>query len=315
MAIWREVDGADTAPFAEPTVVTIGTFDGVHLGHQSLLARACEVAEERPIVAVTFDPHPVAVFAPDRVPALLTGIERRVELLRAEGAGEVRVLAFSREMAVWSPEEFVRRVLIEDLRAAHVVVGENFTYGSKASGDVATLTRFGAEHGFAVDALPLAGDAQEYSSSLVRRLVAGGDVAAAARILGRPAEVSGVVTRGDQRGRDLGFPTANVPVASGFAVPGDGVYAAWVVPLSQDAGQRWPAAVSVGDNPTFDGTERRVEAYVLDRTDLDLYDQEIRVEFVQRLRGMEAFGSVEALVEQMHADVAAARRALGLPPA
>ncbi len=311
VVIWRDVTGAGSDPSTSSSVVTIGTFDGVHLGHQTLLARAREVADAagEPVVAVTFDPHPIAVFAPERAPRLLTDVERRVELLHAGGADEVRVLAFDRTMAAWSPDEFARRVLVDDLRASHVVVGENFTYGSKASGDVACLADFGAGHGFATEALALAGGSEEYSSTLVRRLVESGDVARAAEVLGRPAEVNGVVVQGEQRGRELGFPTANVPVPVGLATPDDGVYAAWVLDLD-GAGERWPAAVSVGDNPTFKGLERRVESYVIDRTGLDLYGHRIRVELVERLRGMVAYTSLEALIEQMHADVARAREIL-----
>ncbi|MFT4187146.1 MAG: bifunctional riboflavin kinase/FAD synthetase [Aeromicrobium sp.] len=313
MAIWRDVTGAGAEPSSAPTAVTVGTFDGVHRGHQTLLDRSRELAASGGlrVVAVTFDPHPVAVFAPDRAPALLTGIERRVELLREAGADDVRVLAFDREMAGWTPEEFARRVLVDDLRAAHVVVGENFTYGRKASGDVATLSAFGAEHGFAVEGLELFGGDEEFSSTLVRRLVAAGEVAAAADVLGRAPESTGVVVRGDRRGRELGFPTANIPVPAGVATPADGVYAARVAVLDgSHAGERWPAAVSVGDNPTFDGAERRVEAHVLDRSDLDLYDTSIRVEFVARLRGMTAFDSIDALVDQMRADVERTRTLL-----
>lgn len=311
VAIWRDVAGAGSDPSTSSTVVTIGTFDGVHRGHQTLLHRAREVADAagEQVVAVTFDPHPIAVFAPERAPHLLTDVARRVELLHDGGADEVRVLAFDRTMAGWSPDEFAQRVLVDDLRASHVVVGQNFTYGSKASGDVACLAAFGAGHGFATEALELAGGSEEYSSTLVRRLVESGDVAGAAEVLGRPAEVNGVVVQGEQRGRELGFPTANVPVPDGLATPDDGVYAAWVLDLDA-GGERWPAAVSVGDNPTFEGVSRRVESYVIDRTGLDLYGHRIRVELIERLRGMEAYPSLEALVEQMHADVARARAIL-----
>ena len=316
VAIWRDVKGAGSAPSTSSTVVTIGTFDGVHLGHQTLLARAREVADAagEQVVAVTFDPHPIAVFAPDRAPRLLSDLERRVELLHEGGADEGRVLAFDRAMAAWSPDEFAQRVLVDDLRASHVVVGQNFTYGSKAAGDVVCLAAFGADHGFVTEALELAGGSEEYSSTLVRRLVESGDVVGAAAVLGRPAEVNGVVARGEQRGRELGFPTANVPVPEAQATPADGVYAAWVLDFDGAASggspERWPAAVSVGDNPTFEGVSRRVESYVIDRTGLDLYGHRIRVELVERLRGMEAYESLEALVEQMHADVDRARAIL-----
>ena len=307
VTIWREAPGAATAPRTGPTAVTIGNFDGVHRGHQHVIARTRELADGIPVVAVTFDPHPMAVVAPDRAPLRLTSIARRVELLHAAGADEVRVLAFSHEMSTWSPESFVQNVVVEQLGARTVVVGENFRFGQRASGDVGLLRRMGEAAGFVVDGLDLDGGEVPFSSTLVRRLVAEGDMRAAASVLGRPHEVSGVVVTGDRRGRELGFPTANVPVDEEFCVPPDGVYAGHVVRAS---GERLPAAISVGSNPTFDGTQRRVESYVLDRTDLDLYGEHLRVELVEHLRGMVRFEGIEPLVEQMHADVARTRSLL-----
>jgi riboflavin kinase/FMN adenylyltransferase len=217
-------------------------------------------------------------------------------------------LAFDREMAAWTPADFVRTVLVGSLHAKAVVVGENFRYGSRASGDVALLRHDLQEFGCLVTGVDLA-DAGELAgealcSTLVRDLIAAGLVAEAAVVLGRPHEVSGTVRRGDGRGKDLGFPTANVPVDERYSVPADGVYAGRVVV----DGHRHDAAISVGTNPTFDGTERRVESYLIDIADgLDLYDHDVRVEFVQRLRGMENFDTVDALVAQMHDDVADAR--------
>ncbi|MEH3033277.1 MAG: bifunctional riboflavin kinase/FAD synthetase [Aeromicrobium erythreum] len=310
MTTWREAPGAATAPRTEPAAVTIGAFDGVHRGHQALLRRTREAGDGLPVVAVTFDPHPVAVVAPDRVPPRLTSLQRRIELLHAHGADEVRVLAFDREMSSMSPRDFVTHVLAEQLACGVVVVGRNFRFGARAAGDVDLLTELGPELGYASRPLDLAGDGETWSSTRVRTLVAAGDLDGAAQVLGRPHEVEGVVTRGDQRGRDLGFPTANVPVDASWAVPPDGVYAGRVVDL--DGSQEpWPAAISIGTNPTFDGTERRVESYVMDHGhDLDLYGRRIRVELVRHLRSMVAYRGVEALVEQMHADVAAARDAL-----
>lgn len=306
MNIWRDVSGTATGPRDEPAVVTIGNFDGVHRGHQHLLDIAHELGD--PVVAVTFDPHPTAVFAPDQAPQLLTTFARRIELLRQNGADEVRALAFDREMAAWSPEEFVRTVLVGELRAKAVVVGENFRYGSRASGNVDLLRADLGEFGCLVTGVDLdeAGgvDGVSFSSTFVRELVASGRVADAAVVLGRPHEVSGVVRRGDGRGRDLGFPTANVPVDEQYAVPSDGVYAGRLVV----DGQSHDAAISVGTNPTFAGTERRVESFLINVTEgIDLYDRTVRVEFVERLRGMEAFDSVDALVAQMHDDVAETR--------
>ena len=296
--IWRTVDGATTTSRDASAVVTIGTFDGVHRGHQELIARA--QAAGQPVVAVTFDPHPVEVFAPEKAPLRLTSIERRVQLLSDAGADEVRVLAFDREMAGWSPEEFIDRVIVGELRAQAVVVGENFTFGSRAAGNCDVLRQVGQRVGFTVDEVGLTGGDLPWSSTRVRAAIADGDMQVAAEILGRPHGVEGVVSLGQQRGRELGFPTANVPVDERFAVPPDGVYATWFVRAS---GERLPAATSVGTNPTFGAHDRRVEAYVLDRTDLDLYGETVRVDFVQRLRGMVTFDGIEPLLEQMQRDV------------
>jgi riboflavin kinase/FMN adenylyltransferase len=307
--IWRDFRGAATTPRQEPSAVTVGNFDGVHRGHQHVLARTRELADGLPVIAVTFDPHPLTVVAPAHAPQRLTTIERRVELLLDAGADEVRILAFSREMADWPPQEFIDRVLVDQLKASLVVVGDNFRFGSKASGDTAFLTAAGERGGFRVDGLGLDGGAVPYSSTLVRSLVADGRLREAADVLGRPHEVTGVVVEGDKRGRELGFPTANVPVDETYAVPPDGVYAGWVVRAD---GERLPAAISVGTNPTFDGVERRVESYVLDRTDLELYGEAIRVEFVDLLRGMVRFDGIDALIVQMHDDVDRTRAILGL---
>ena len=307
--MWRDTEGAATDPRTSSAAVAIGTFDGVHRGHQHVLDRTRELADGAPVVAVTFDPHPMAVVRPDREPRKLTTLERRVELLLQHGADEVRVLAFTTEMSGWSPAEFVERVLVDELHSDVVVVGEKFRFGHKAAGDVAFLATAGGQHGFRAVGLPLIGDGEVLSSTRARAHIAAGELTQAAEVLGRPHEVSGVVVRGDQRGRDLGFPTANVPVDESYAVPPDGVYACWVVRAS---GERLPAATSIGTNPTFDGVERRVESYVLDRTDLDLYDELIRVELVDHLRGMVKYVGVEPLIKQMQDDVERTRGILGL---
>jgi riboflavin kinase/FMN adenylyltransferase len=293
------------------TVVVIGNFDGVHLGHQHVLARAQEVAAERSltVVAVTFDPHPMAVLRPEHAPVQLTTIEARAELLTAAGADHVLAVPFDRDMAGWSPEHFIQRVLVDTLHAAAVVVGANFRFGSRASGDVATLRAAGETSGFEVVGLALDGGPMVWSSTYVRQCLAAGDVAGAAEALGRPYAVRGTVVRGDERGRELGFPTANVPTDGLTAAPADGVYAGWLRRL--DTGEVYPAAISVGTNPTFDGVRyRRVESYVLDRVDLELYGVEVEVSFVERLRGMVAFESVDKLVAQMNDDVDRAREIL-----
>lgn len=311
---WRSL--ADVPDGLGPTAVVIGNFDGVHLGHRRVLARARELAGARglPVVAVTFDPHPMAVLRPDHAPTQLTTMARRAELLGEAGADHVLALPFDTDMAAWSPEEFAQRVLVDALHAAVVVVGANFRFGSKAAGDVRFLQQYGAEHGFEAEGIPLDGGPMVWSSTYIRTCLAAGDVAGAAEALGHPYAVRGVVVQGDQRGRELGYPTANVPTAGTTAAPADGVYAGWLRRLDTD--ETFPAAISVGTNPTFTGVrDRRVESYVLDRTDLELYGVEVEVSFVERLRGMVTFDSVEALLEQMHADVEQTRVVLGLPDA
>jgi riboflavin kinase/FMN adenylyltransferase len=310
--IWRSLD--DVPADLGRTAVVIGNFDGVHLGHQHVVreARSAADTEGLRVVAVTFDPHPMAVLRPEHAPTTITDIETRAELLRDAGVDDVLALPFDRDVASWSPQEFARRVLADVLHAAVVVVGANFRYGSRASGDVATLTASGEELGFRAIGVPLDGGPQVWSSTYVRTCLATGDVAGAAEALGRPFVVRGVVVRGDRRGRELGFPTANVPTRVLTAAPADGVYAGWLRRL--DTGERFPAAISVGTNPTFDGErERRVESYVLDRDDLELYDVEVEVSFVDRIRGMERFDGVDALIETMHKDVRRAHDILGRP--
>lgn len=310
MQMWRSLD--DVPADLGRTVVVIGNFDGVHLGHRHVLSRAREMADERglPVVAVTFDPHPMAVLRPEHAPTTLTTIEVRAELLAESGVDDVLTLPFDRDVAAWSPEQFITRVLVDALHAAVVVVGANFRFGNRAAGDVATLREHGARLDFVAEGIELDGGPQVWSSTYVRTCLAAGDVAGAAEALGRPYAVRGVVVRGDQRGRELGFPTANVPTGEMAAAPPDGVYAGWLRRL--DTGETYPAAISVGTNPTFDGVrERRVESYVLDRTDLELYGVEVEVSFVERLRGMVAFESVEKLVAQMDDDVARSRELLG----
>ena len=309
MQIWRSLE--EVPSDLGPTVVVVGNFDGVHLGHRHVVNRARERAAARSltVVAVTFDPHPMAVLRPEHAPTALTSLEVRAELLADAGADAVLALPFDRDVARWSPEEFVRRVLVDGLHAATVVVGANFRFGHRAAGDVATLRETGERYGFTAEGIALDGGPQVWSSTYVRMSLAAGAVAAAAEALGRPYAVRGVVVRGDQRGRELGFPTANVPTGALTAVPPDGVYAGTLRRL--DTGETYPAAISVGTNPTFDGVrERRVESYVLDRTDLDLYGVEVEVGFVDRLRGMVAFESIDELVEQMRADVDRARALL-----
>lgn len=309
MEIWRALD--DVPAGLGRTVVVIGNFDGVHRGHRRVVDRAREVAGARglPLVAVTFDPHPMAVLRPEHAPTMLTTIEDRAVLLGQSGVDHVLALPFDLEVAGWSPGHFIDTVLVDRLHAAAVVVGANFRFGSKAAGDVTLLAGAGAVRDFEVEGIALDAGPMVWSSTYVRTCLATGDVAGAAEALGRPFSVRGVVVEGDRRGRELGFPTANVPTSGLSAAPADGVYAGRLTRL--DTGERFPAAISVGSNPTFDGhRERRVESYVLDRDDLELYGVEVEVAFVDRLRGMVAFDSVDALVGQMTADVDRARELL-----
>lgn len=304
------------------SVVCIGVFDGVHRGHRSVVARARALADQSGahVVAVTFDPHPSAVVRPDTQPLMLSTVAHRVSLLHRAGSDDVLVLPFTTDVASWTPVEFVERVLVTGLRAEAVVVGEGFRFGHRAAGDVALLQKLGPEHDFTVVPLSLEhgalvehGDAAEvaWSSTYVRQCVLEGDVAEAARALTRPHRVEGVVVHGDHRGRGLGYPTANLATVDHAAVPADGVYAGWLVRgANGDDEERLPAAISIGTNPTFDGEERRVEAYVLDRTDLDLYGEHVAIDFVERLRPTVKFDGVEPLLAQMAEDVARARQLL-----
>jgi riboflavin kinase/FMN adenylyltransferase len=308
--IWRDVD--DVPADLGRTVVSIGNFDGVHLGHAHVLREAQATAQRLGIdtvVAVTFDPHPMAVLRPEHAPPTLTSIETRSRLLEAAGIDSILVVGFDREVASWSPEEFIDRILVDTLHAGAVVVGANFRFGNKAAGEVATLVEAGASRDFETVGVALDGGPQVWSSTYVRQCLATGDVAGAAEALGRPFTVRGTVVEGDKRGRELGYPTANVPLPPVDAAPADGVYAGWLT--RHDTGERFPAAISVGTNPTFDGErDRRVESYVLDRDDLELYGVEVEVAFVDRLRGMVKFEGIEALVETMHDDVRRARELL-----
>ena len=316
MRIWRSLD--DVPADLGRSVVVIGNFDGVHLGHRHVVRRARELADVDglPVVAVTFDPHPMAVLRPEHAPLALTDIAPRCVLLAEAGVDDVLVIPFSRDIAAWTPEEFVDRVIVEGLHASGVVVGGNFRFGARAAGDVGMLAEAGRSRDFQVVGVALDGGPQVWSSTYVRTCLAGGDVEGAAEALGRPYSVVGPVVVGDRRGRELGYPTANV-LTHGLAAPADGVYAGWLTVLDPATGrpgpgEPMPTAISVGTNPTFDGErERRVEAYVLDRTDLDLYGELVEISFVARIRGMVKFEGIEALVETMGEDVARTRELLG----
>jgi riboflavin kinase/FMN adenylyltransferase len=293
------------------SVVTIGVFDGVHRGHQQLIAAAVEEGRVRalPTVLITFDPHPAEVVRPGSHPGRLTGLRRRADLVAELGVDAFLVLPFTVELARMSPAEFAHEVLVERLHAAAVVVGRNFTFGHRATGNVAVLGELGNRFGFAVEGMELTTDGARdhitFSSTYVRACIDAGDVEAAAAALGRPHRVEGVVVHGFHRGRKLGFPTANIASPPYTALPADGVYAGRFV----IGDRQLPAAVSVGSNPTFSGTERTVEAYVLD-VDEDYYGYEVGVDLVARLRGQERFADLDSLRAAIENDVARTRALL-----
>jgi riboflavin kinase/FMN adenylyltransferase len=296
------------------SVITVGVFDGVHRGHQQLIGRAVAQARERdlPSVLVTFDPHPTEVIRPGHHPAQLTTLARRAELVSELGITAFCVLPFTPEIARMPADEFAHEVLVERLHAAEVLVGDNFTFGRDAQGNVALLRQLGRRFGFAVEGLELISDTTDpgngvtYSSTYIRSCIGSGEMGLAAEALGRPHRLEGVVVRGDRRGHELGFPTANLAPPAHAAVPADGVYACWF----NWKNSRHQAAVSVGTNPTFSGRQRTVEAYVLD-VEEDFYGHQVSLDFVERLRGMERYDSVEALVDQMNLDVERTREVLG----
>ena len=307
-------------------VLTIGVFDGVHRGHQELISRAVKAGRSRgvPTVLMTFDPHPMEVVFPGSHPAQLTTLTRRAELVEEMGIDVFLVMPFTADFMKLTPDRYIHELLVERLHVVEVMVGENFTFGKKAAGNVDLLRHAGDRFGFAVDSLALVSEAAEpyrdetvtFSSTYIRSCVDAGDMVAAAEALGRSHRVEGVVVRGEGRGRALGFPTANVAPPMYSAIPADGVYAAWFTVLGHGPvmgtvtpGARRQAAVSVGTNPTFSGRTRTVEAFVLDAT-ADLYGQHVAVDFVARLRGQEKFDSATELMDAMKTDTERSRTIL-----
>jgi len=310
MQRWRGVEQAP--PGWGRCVATIGVFDGVHLGHQRIIGRAVDVASAKdvPSVVLTFDPHPMEIIRPGSHPALLTSTRYKGELLEALGVDVMCVLPFTPAFRQLSAQEFVHEVLVERLHVSGVVIGENFRYGEKGAGDVAALTASGRRFGFTVEGVALQGSEDTtYSSTYVRSLIDAGEVDQAAVVLGREHRVDGVVVRGDQRGREIGYPTANLSLLPWTAVPADGIYAGHLVRGTE----LLPAAISIGTNPTFAGRERRVEAFILD-FDGDLYGERVGLSFSARLRPMVRFATVEGLVAQMDQDVQRTREVLSGHP-
>jgi riboflavin kinase / FMN adenylyltransferase len=309
-------DLAVVPDLGDGSAVTIGAYDGVHLGHQAVLREVRRLGEARgglATVVVTFDRHPATVVRPESAPKLLTDLDQKLEVLEATGdVDHVVVIRFDRVRSQEEPEDFVEEVLVDALSARVVVVGEDFHFGRRRRGNVALLRMQGAEHGFAVvglDLVEVAGVTGPVSSTAIRRLLAAGRVDEAGALLGRAYEVRGTVASGDRRGQDLGFPTANVVVPPEILLPAPGIYAGWYV---RPGGDAVPTAISLGRRPTFhpDGSPLVLEAYLLDFRG-DLYGEAARVRFVHRLRDEQRYDSVAALVAQTTLDVEATRAVLG----
>jgi len=306
---------------AAGTAVTIGAYDGVHLGHQAVIAEVRRMAGEStdgPLetAVVTFDRHPAMVVRPESAPLLLTDLDQKLELLEAAGVDHTLVIHFDEARAHEQAEDFVKEVLVDCLAARLVVVGEDFHFGRERKGDVALLERMGSDLGFDVDGLDLVGidarpaatDEERVSSTAIRRALRAGELDSANRMLGRQHEVRGLVSHGDHRGRELGFPTANVAVPGDILLPADGIYAGWFVRAD---GEQHQAAISLGRRPTFyeQAHASLLEAHLLD-FDGDLYGEHVRVRFARRLRGEVKFDSVDALIDQIARDCDDARTAL-----
>jgi len=307
-----------------PSVVAIGKFDGVHSGHRAVIdrARVDAAAAGARVVAVTFDRNPLALLRPEICPQSLVGVEQKLRLLADAGADATLMLTFDRALADLGAREFVEHVLVGALGVRIVMVGADFRFGRGGAGNPDLLRELGPEFGFevhVVDDVRAIDAGRRVSSTWVRELLDAGDVADAARLLGRPHAVRGEVVHGLKRGRELGFPTANLSADLEGFVPAEGVYAGWLVDEGMPGDEastprssvRYPAAISIGTNPTFDDVHvRQVEAYVLDETDLDLYGHTVEVEFVSRIRGMVAFQGVDALIAQMTDDIVRVRQEL-----
>jgi riboflavin kinase/FMN adenylyltransferase len=318
MEVLRDLSACPRPPGG--TAVTIGAYDGVHLGHRAVIAEVHRRAAERGLATavVTFDRHPASIVRPESAPRLLTDLEQKLELLAATGVGYCLVLTFDEVRSREPADEFVREVLVRCLDARIVVVGEDFHFGHKRSGNVGLLRTMGAEHGFEVEGLELVdaaghpAEAGRVSSTRIRHALAEGDLDLANALLGRPYEVRGMVARGEKRGRELGFPTANVSVPGDILLPADGIYAGW---FERHDGSVHPAAISLGRRPTFyaEAHVSLLEAHLVD-FDGDLYDEHVKVRFVAGLRGEVRFASPAALVEQIARDVAEVRRVLDVDP-
>jgi len=310
----KVLDGVEAVPADWPeSAVSIGKFDGVHAGHRAVIAELNSLARREGLasVVVTFDRHPLALLNPSKCPTELVSVSQKLDLLAETGIDATVVLTFDHALSSLPPEDFVRDILVDTLHAKHVSVGRDFRFGAKGAGDADLLTELGRQYGFDVrlidDVMPHG--ERRVSSTWIRELLSTGDVRSATRLLGHLPTVRGVVVHGAARGRELGFPTANLSPESEGLIPADGVYAGWLT----DHGARYPAAISIGNNPTFDGVpQKQVEAYVLDQ-DIDLYDHVVEVAFVELIRGMVAFTGIEPLIRQIEDDVVKTRAILHRP--
>jgi riboflavin kinase/FMN adenylyltransferase len=304
--------GVDSVPSDWPaSAVSIGKFDGVHTGHRAVITELKALAEREQLAAVvvTFDRHPLALLSPSICPSTLVSSEQKLTLIAETGIDATLLLEFNRALSSLPPREFVERILVTALHARFVLVGRDFRFGARGAGDVALLRDLGTLFGYQVriiDDVKTDGE-RRVSSTWIRELLGAGAVAEAGRLLAHLPTVRGVVVHGAARGRELGFPTANLSADSEGLIPADGVYAGWLT----DGESRYPAAISVGNNPTFDGVaQRQVEAYVLDEVDLDLYDHIVDVAFVERIRGMVAYSGIDPLITQIRDDVTRVRSIL-----
>lgn len=312
MELWRGLD--EINPDFADTVVTIGKFDGVHLGHQQLVANAINIAEEHSLASVvlTFDRHPNEILNPAQAAPALTGANQKAELLEALGVDALLTLPFDEALAQMPAEDFIEQILVDALHARAVVIGQGFRFGAGGEGDLALLRLIGLERGFVVREVAHSQfDGSTISSTRIRAALDAGDVEAAAKMLGRNHQVRGIIEHGKKLGRTIGFPTANMSRSAEGYLPLDAVYAGWLIVNHSDGSHTgYPAALSVGINETFEAVPRVLEAYVLDRDDLDLYDLDVTMEFVQFIRPTLKFDSVESLIDAIRADVDRIREVL-----
>ena len=283
-------------------VLAVGIFDGVHAGHQQIIATAKHLGE---VTVMTFDPHPTSVVAPERTPSQLISVKDRIELLKQAGATQVEVVNFNKDFSQLSPDQFIEDILVGRFKAEHVVIGENFNFGFKAQGSPRYLSEVGPKYGFGVSIVKLQEErGSTISSTRIRSLIIDGEIERANELLTRRFYLKGPVVHGEKRGREIGYPTANLGLAPLATIPADGVYAGWL----SVGKNKWAAAISIGTNPTFPGVRgRQVEAYAIDQVGLELYDQEAKIEFGFRLRDTLKFDGLAPLLEQMKKDCDQAR--------